>query len=110
MFHTARARLVLQLFRTSRSVTSKAISNININNRQTYIPPNPIASSLLNSQLLPSTPHKRQITNMALTNPTATEALALFQEIEQKFPSATLGDDKWYILAVCSPLEHGHFL
>jgi hypothetical protein len=33
-------------------------------------------------------------------DPTDDEALALFRAIEEKFPSKTLGDDKWYILAV----------
>jgi hypothetical protein len=37
---------------------------------------------------------------MALTNPTSEDALKLFKDIEQKFPSATLGKDKWEILAV----------
>lgn len=36
---------------------------------------------------------------MAVTNPTPEEALALFKEIEQKFPSS-LREDKWEILAV----------
>lgn len=43
---------------------------------------------------------------MALTNPTPEEAMALFKEIEQKFPSATLGEDKWEILAVQIPSVH----
>jgi hypothetical protein len=37
---------------------------------------------------------------MALTNPTSEDALKLFKEVELQFPSATLGDDKWEILAV----------
>lgn len=37
---------------------------------------------------------------MAVTNPTPEETLALFKEIEQKFPS-DLGEDKWEILAAC---------
>lgn len=36
---------------------------------------------------------------MALTNPTKAEALDLFKDIEQHFPSA-LGSEKWYILTV----------
>jgi len=32
--------------------------------------------------------------------PTAAEAIALFETIEQKFPSKTLGDGKWYLVAV----------
>lgn len=36
-------------------------------------------------------------------DPTEDEALALFKAIEEKFPSATLGNEKWYILAVRSP-------
>ena len=32
--------------------------------------------------------------------PTAEEATALFQSLEQKFPSKTLGEDRWYIVAV----------
>lgn len=34
-------------------------------------------------------------------DPTSEEALALFEAVEEKFPSETLGDDKWYILTVC---------
>ena len=41
---------------------------------------------------------------MALTNPTEADALNLFQELEEHFPSATLGDDKWYILVVSPQL------
>jgi hypothetical protein len=33
-------------------------------------------------------------------DPTDEEALALFEALEEKFPSKTLGDDKWYVLAV----------
>jgi hypothetical protein len=40
---------------------------------------------------------------MALTNPTSEDALKLFKEVELQFPSATLGDDKWEILAVLHP-------
>jgi hypothetical protein len=37
-------------------------------------------------------------------DPTDDEALALFGAVEEKFPTKTLGVDKWYILLVCSPL------
>lgn len=33
-------------------------------------------------------------------DPTEEEALALFKSVEERFPSKSLGDDKWYILAV----------
>jgi hypothetical protein len=33
-------------------------------------------------------------------DPTDDEALALFKVVEEKFPSQTLGDDKWYVLLV----------
>jgi hypothetical protein len=33
-------------------------------------------------------------------DPTEDEALALFKAVEEKFPSESLGDDKWYILTV----------
>jgi hypothetical protein len=33
-------------------------------------------------------------------DPTEDEALALFKAIEEKFPSKSLGDDKWYVLMV----------
>lgn len=36
-----------------------------------------------------------------LQDPTEAEALALFKAVEEKFPSRTLGNDKWYVLAVC---------
>ena len=32
--------------------------------------------------------------------PTTEESIALFEAIERKFPHATLGDDKWYLVAV----------
>ncbi|KAF2845834.1 hypothetical protein T440DRAFT_511277 [Plenodomus tracheiphilus IPT5] len=35
-------------------------------------------------------------------DPTAEEALALFKAVEEKFPSSTLGDDKWYILTLAA--------
>jgi hypothetical protein len=38
-------------------------------------------------------------------DPTDDEALALFRAIEEKFPSKTLGDDKWYILAVSKHVQ-----
>lgn len=31
-------------------------------------------------------------------DPTEEEAHALFKAVEERFPKATLGDDKWYIL------------
>jgi hypothetical protein len=33
-------------------------------------------------------------------DPTEEDALLLFKLVEEKFPSKTLGDDKWYILLV----------
>lgn len=45
---------------------------------------------------------------MSLTDPTPEEALQLFQSIESSFPSKTLGDDKWYILALASITAGGH--
>jgi hypothetical protein len=35
-----------------------------------------------------------------LRDPTEDEALALFKAVEEKFPSKSLGDDKWYVLTV----------
>ncbi|EUC33745.1 hypothetical protein COCCADRAFT_95243 [Bipolaris zeicola 26-R-13] len=35
-------------------------------------------------------------------DPTADKALALFKAIEEKFPAKTLGEDKWYILALAT--------
>jgi hypothetical protein len=34
-------------------------------------------------------------------DPTEDEALAIFAAIERKFPSETLGTNKWYIVTVC---------
>jgi hypothetical protein len=34
-------------------------------------------------------------------DPTDEEALALFKAVEDKFPSSTLGTEKWYIVLVC---------
>jgi len=40
---------------------------------------------------------------MALTNPSPEEALQLFKDIERHFPSKTLGEERWQILAVLFP-------
>ena len=32
--------------------------------------------------------------------PTAEEAKVLFEKLEQKFPSKTLGGERWYLVAV----------
>ncbi|KAK3170262.1 hypothetical protein OEA41_009649 [Lepraria neglecta] len=34
------------------------------------------------------------------SDPTAEEAITLFQELEKKFPSQTLGEDRWYLIAI----------
>jgi hypothetical protein len=43
-------------------------------------------------------------------DPTEDEALALFAALEEQFPSKSLGNDKWYILAVRNPFRavQGH--
>lgn len=47
------------------------------------------------------TPHvKLHLSTMAHTKPSPEETLNLFKDIEESFPSANLGEDKWYILAV----------
>jgi hypothetical protein len=33
-------------------------------------------------------------------HPTPEQAIALFKDIENKFPHSTLGEDKWYLVAV----------
>jgi hypothetical protein len=38
---------------------------------------------------------------MALTNPSPEDAVNLFKDIETHFPSKTLGEERWQILAVC---------
>ena len=35
--------------------------------------------------------------------PTAKDAKVLFENIEQKFPSKTLGGERWYLVAVIFP-------
>lgn len=45
---------------------------------------------------------------MSLTNPSKEETLALFASVEQHFPAKTLGDDKWYILALAAIVGGGH--
>lgn len=45
---------------------------------------------------------------MSLTNPTKEETLALFNSIEEHFPSKTLGDDKWFILTIAAIVGGGH--
>ncbi|KXT17641.1 hypothetical protein AC579_10156 [Pseudocercospora musae] len=42
------------------------------------------------------------------TTPTQEETLSLFKEIEQHFPSPTLGEDKWYILLITAITTGGH--
>jgi len=39
---------------------------------------------------------------MSLAEPTKEDAVALFKAIEDHFPSKSLGDDKWYILALAA--------
>lgn len=60
-----------------------------------------------NLPLVKSTAKKAHTSNKMANNdlpvprdPTEDEALALFKTIEERFPSQTLGDDKWYILTV----------
>ena len=43
-------------------------------------------------------------TNNVPRDPTEEEALAMFKAVEEKFPSVTLGADKWYVLTVCNVL------
>ncbi len=38
---------------------------------------------------------------VAMSEPTAERATVLFEELEKKFPSQTLGQDRWYLIAVC---------
>ncbi|KAK4575316.1 hypothetical protein LTR86_001169 [Recurvomyces mirabilis] len=45
---------------------------------------------------------------MALTNPSPEEATQLFKDIEQHFPTSTLGDARWYILAISAIAGGGH--
>ncbi|CZT20919.1 uncharacterized protein RCC_06779 [Ramularia collo-cygni] len=45
---------------------------------------------------------------MAQTNPTEAETIELFKDLEQNFPSASLGNDKWYILAIAAISAGGH--
>jgi hypothetical protein len=45
---------------------------------------------------------------MSLTNPTKEGTLSLFASLEEHFPSKTLGDDKWYILAIAAIVGGGH--
>ncbi|KAK7183278.1 hypothetical protein DPSP01_011781 [Paraphaeosphaeria sporulosa] len=40
-------------------------------------------------------------------DPTEEEALALFEVIEEKFPSTTIGDDKWYVLTFAAMVAGG---
>ena len=37
------------------------------------------------------------------SEPTAEGATALFKELEKKFPTQTLGEERWYLIAVCLP-------
>lgn len=45
--------------------------------------------------------HRRLVPNMTDTSePTSEQATALFEELEQGFPSKSLGEDRWYLVAV----------
>lgn len=37
---------------------------------------------------------------MSLTEPSAEQALKLFKDVEELFPSKALGEERWYILLV----------
>jgi hypothetical protein len=70
--------------------------------RASFVPP--LASTLQHHEPTSDLPYTSNI--MASNeipiprDPTEEEALALFKAVEEKFPSKSLGDDKWYILAV----------
>lgn len=40
---------------------------------------------------------------------TAEEATALFEAVERKFPAGTLGEERWYLLAVFRPFSPSLF-
>jgi len=48
--------------------------------------------------------HKKSLKMTESSEPTAEQATKLFQDLEKKFPSKTLGEDRWYLIAVCYPL------
>jgi len=39
-------------------------------------------------------------------NSTPEEAIALFEALENKFPHKSLGDDRWYLVAVSIPWKY----
>ncbi|KAK3074735.1 hypothetical protein LTR53_002610 [Teratosphaeriaceae sp. CCFEE 6253] len=45
---------------------------------------------------------------MALTNPSRDDAFQLFKALEDQFPSATVGEGRWYILAIAAIAGGGH--
>lgn len=47
--------------------------------------------------------HHRTTRMSSSEEPTAEDAKVLFEKIEQKFPSKTLGGERWYLVAVISP-------
>ena len=62
-------------------------------------------SPLLSINPIPKSPHlllaNRLTTRMSSSKePTAQEATELFETLEHKFPSQTLGAEKWYLVAV----------
>lgn len=69
----------------------------------------PKSSNIDANNLLPDIfTSRRAYTSNKMTNndlpiprdPTEDEAITLFKAVEERFPSKTLGDDKWYILTV----------
>jgi len=50
-------------------------------------------------------PHKTKSLQMGdPSEPTAEQATKLFQDLERRFPSKTLGENRWYLVAVCCSL------
>ncbi|TKA70398.1 hypothetical protein B0A55_05606 [Friedmanniomyces simplex] len=45
---------------------------------------------------------------MASTNPSSEDALQLFKDLEQSFPTQTLDEGRWYILAIAAITGGGH--
>jgi hypothetical protein len=77
--------------------------------RRTVIPPRRSSSNTIQHSIEPL-PYLRiplprtQLRIMSnFREPTAEDVLTLFAEIENKFPHNTLGDDKWYLVAVRGP-------
>lgn len=67
-----------------------------VNNQRQFFSSTSVLSFTTKTGPIPSTISKMTDTD----DPTAEQATKLFQDLEQKFPSKNLGEERWYLIAV----------